>query len=116
MIKLTLKCGTRQDKGPRCQNIPLAGVNMRSCVSSYIQFLKGHLVAAASLETSSENPAVWKSCIRASVHADGTTSRPRCTLVETIDLSGIVRSEGDPHTVVKGVETTIVTATRGTSE
>ena len=34
MIKLTLKCGTRQDKGRRCQNVPLAGVNMRSCVTS----------------------------------------------------------------------------------
>ena len=34
MIKQTLKCGTRQDKGRRCQNVPLAGVNMRSCVTS----------------------------------------------------------------------------------
>ena len=33
-FQLTLKCGTRQDKGRRCQNVPLAGVNMRSCVTS----------------------------------------------------------------------------------
>ena len=54
--------------------------------------------------------------MRASMLADGTTSRLRCTLVEKIDLGGMVRSKGDPHTVVKGLETTVVTATRGLSE
>ena len=54
--------------------------------------------------------------MRASICADGTTSRPRCTLVEITDLSGKVEFEIDPHTVVSGVETTAEMDTRRHSE
>ena len=37
------------------------------------------LGADVSLETSSENPAAWKCCMRGFMRADGTTSHPRCT-------------------------------------
>ena len=50
--------------------------------------------------------------MRASICADGITSHPRCTLVETNDPGGSVGFEADPYTVVSGLETTVEMATR----
>ena len=47
--------------------------------------------------------------MRVSMRADGRTSYLRCTLVETIDLGGMVEFEVDPHIVISGVETTAET-------
>ena len=49
----------------------------------------------------------------ASIRADGTTCRSRHTPVVTAGLDGTERIEVGPHTVIAGVETTVVTATRG---
>ena len=51
--------------------------------------------------------------MRASMCADGTTCRLRYSPVVTTHLCGTERIVGDPHSVVAGVETTVVTATRG---
>ena len=68
-----------------------------------------------SLETSSENPAAWKCCMRAFMRTDGTTSRPRCYLVEAAGLDDTGENEVDPHTVGSGAETTAEMATMGRS-
>ena len=75
--------------------------------------IEGLLGAAASLETSSENPAALKCHMRASIRADGTIFRPRLISdsVETVDLGGMERTGGGPHNVKVGVGTTAVTAT-----
>ena len=86
----------------------------RSQLSSYIRFVEDFLGAAASLETSSENPAAWRCCMKASMCAAGMTSSPRCNLVETTYLGGMAY-EGDEliYTVVLGVGNMVGTATRG---
>ena len=45
--------------------------------------------------------------------ADDMTCRLRHIPVVTVGLSGTERSVGGPHTGIVGVETTVVTATRG---
>ena len=45
----------------------------------------------ASIETSFENPAAWKCCMKASMRADGMTSHSRCDLDET---AGVDDMEG----------------------
>ena len=74
--------------------------------------LSGLLGAAASLETSFENPAAWKCCMRASIHADGVTSSLKCNLVETgLDVTG--ETKVDPHPAGSGVETRLKWSLRG---
>ena len=51
--------------------------------------------------------------MRASIHADGMTCRPRHIPVATVGPGGMERREGGPHTDAVDVETTVVTATRG---
>ena len=58
-----------------------------------MRFVEGLLGAAASLETSSENPAAWKCCMKAFTCANGTTSCLRCNLVETAGLDPTSKTE-----------------------
>ena len=51
--------------------------------------------------------------MRASMRADGTTCRSRYNPVVTTGLCGTERIMDDPNSVVAGVETTVVTPTRG---
>ena len=67
------KVAVRAAVGPS-RSIPAAQLVKRSHLSSYTRFVEVLLGAAASLETSYENPAAWKCCMRASMHAEGMTS------------------------------------------
>ena len=78
-----------------------------------MRFFEGLLGAAVNLETSSENPAAWRCCMRASMHADGTNSHPRCNLVETAVLDGTGETVAGPHTVGTDAKTMAETETMG---
>ena len=85
---------------------------MRSHLSSYLWFVDSLPRAAASLETSYESkPCCWKCCMRASILADGMTSRLRCDLVMRVGLDGMEESVVDPHTGGSDAETTTDSAT-----
>ena len=77
-----------------------------------MRFVEYLLYATARIETSSENPAAWQCCIRASLHADVVTSHPRCVLVKTTGLDGMKGTKVDPDTAASDAETTVETATR----
>ena len=81
-----------------------------------MRFAEDLLGAVASLETSFENPAALKCCIKASMSADGMTSYLRCNLVETAGLNSTGETKVDPHTAGSGGETMTEKATRGRSE